>query len=224
MFKATNWLLAITLVVLLAACSTAAPEPTAADAVETPTDAARALAETTATPVKGDSAESEAQPAPADEPIVTTAEPESVKPGDGAVGDGASDLDSVAVTPVADMAVQVGDVFTLKPSETALVDDHGVYVSFIGVSDDSRCPEDVTCVWAGMATVQLELTNANGVTGTQQMQLQGGAEPSSAELLPGMTFTLLAVDPYPTSDDPIDADAYTITMATETRAIRPIEQ
>ena len=45
--------------------------------------------------------------------------------------------------------VPLGSEFTLAPGETALVGDDGLLVTFESVTEDSRCPMDAICVWAG---------------------------------------------------------------------------
>jgi hypothetical protein len=47
--------------------------------------------------------------------------------------------------------VPLGQEFVLGPGQAARVE--GVEIRFDRVKDDSRCPVDVTCVWAGDATV-----------------------------------------------------------------------
>lgn len=39
----------------------------------------------------------------------------------------------------------------------------GMKVTFVAVDDDSRCPEEVQCIWAGDAAVRLLLGEANPV-------------------------------------------------------------
>lgn len=48
--------------------------------------------------------------------------------------------------PTADL----GTEFTLAPGNTMRVDDDRMRVSFDKVSQDSRCPKDVDCVWEEM--------------------------------------------------------------------------
>jgi hypothetical protein len=45
--------------------------------------------------------------------------------------------------------------FRLAVGETARLGDHSV--RFVAVAEDSRCPEGVQCVWAGVATVRVEV-------------------------------------------------------------------
>lgn len=43
----------------------------------------------------------------------------------------------------------------LAPRERVVFSQQGLTVEFVSVLEDSRCPSDVTCVWAGEVKVQL---------------------------------------------------------------------
>ncbi len=50
-------------------------------------------------------------------------------------------------------------------------------LKFISVLEDSRCPEDVNCVWAGNAKVQIKLRSRRGISKT--FELNTGLEPKT---------------------------------------------
>lgn len=64
-------------------------------------------------------------------------------------------LASCGTSPAAPRSVRLGEPFTLAPGQTAQVEGTGLSVTFEGVSADSRCPVDVTCVWEGDAVVDV---------------------------------------------------------------------
>jgi hypothetical protein len=51
--------------------------------------------------------------------------------------------------------VEPGASFTLAPGQTATVRGTDTRITFKRVSEDSRCPVDVTCVWAGDAKIEI---------------------------------------------------------------------
>src|SRR5436853_321878 len=51
-----------------------------------------------------------------------------------------------------------GAEFSLSLGKTAAVTGTPYRITFNRVSEDSRCPVDVTCVWAGDAKVELTIT------------------------------------------------------------------
>jgi hypothetical protein len=53
--------------------------------------------------------------------------------------------------------VIAGEEFTLAVGDSARIGDSELVLMFDGVSEDSRCPRNVTCVWEGNARVRLKL-------------------------------------------------------------------
>jgi hypothetical protein len=58
--------------------------------------------------------------------------------------------------------VEPGVAFTLAPGQTATVKTADTRITFREVREDSRCPVDVQCVWAGDAKVEVNIAR-NGV-------------------------------------------------------------
>ncbi len=80
------------------------------------------------------------------------------------------------------------------------------------VTEDSRCPVDVVCVWEGNGAVVVGLTLGTGPT--HPFTLNTAVEPRSAEH-GGYRVTLLNLDPAPRSDTPIERDRYRATLRIE---------
>ena len=55
--------------------------------------------------------------------------------------------------------------FTLRVGEAAAFRDPALRLRMDAVDSDSRCPANVTCIWAGDAVVRLSLTGADGASG-----------------------------------------------------------
>jgi hypothetical protein len=99
--------------------------------------------------------------------------------------------------------------FKLIIGETINLDDGGS-VTFEGVSEDSRCPEEVDCVWAGQVTVNLTVTTPDGQSEELSLTLMGGQ--SEPVTVGDYTITLHAVDPYPKQPGDIDPASYNISI------------
>lgn len=56
-------------------------------------------------------------------------------------------------------AVDLDAEVTLAPGASATFQSSGIVVQFLGVTADSRCPRDATCMWAGEVTVLLSISN-----------------------------------------------------------------
>lgn len=62
------------------------------------------------------------------------------------------------------VTTQLGEEFRLGFGQTAAVRGTNVTVFFRDVLEDSRCPEDVVCVWAGNARIQLRVSDGRSMT------------------------------------------------------------
>jgi len=104
--------------------------------------------------------------------------------------------------------VAIGREFTLKAYETVEVATAYFVLSF-EVTQDSRCPKDVTCVWAGEATVKLHLAASTGQRETQTLAI--GPDGKATAQFQGHQITLSNLQPYPVSTSQIDPKEYELT-------------
>src|SRR5882672_10036739 len=54
--------------------------------------------------------------------------------------------------------VRLGREFKLRARHQVTLKREGLQIKFVEVKEDSRCPADVKCVWAGNAAVRLEVS------------------------------------------------------------------
>ncbi|MEC3875912.1 hypothetical protein [Chryseobacterium salviniae] len=94
-----------------------------------------------------------------------------------------------------------GSVIYFNEGENRFLDEYQMNVTFKGISEDSRCPKDINCIWAGVAVAQLEVMG----TATRPMTLSLASTENkernyhqSADFN-GYTITLAEVQPYPGS-------------------------
>jgi hypothetical protein len=96
-----------------------------------------------------------------------------------------------------------GQVLALDRGQVGRLDGGGRLI-FANVVNDSRCPKGAQCVWAGTATVHLQLVPDPAVADTVNLlAVLDGGEPraEAAAQLPvdtlGVSITLLDLAPYP---------------------------
>lgn len=102
--------------------------------------------------------------------------------------------------------------YVLKVGESISNAAGSVKIRFVEVLEDSRCPADATCIWAGQAKVLVEVKNgtvAQQYTLTLDTLLEGDVNSIDIE---SYTITLVQVDPYPLASQPIDFADYSITL------------
>ena len=106
-------------------------------------------------------------------------------------------------------AAQVDQAVVLAIGEAVRVEELGLELSLRAVEADSRCPSDVTCVWAGDAVVQVAVTPSNGEAQTFQLHTQ--LEPRSVTIGEARV-ELLDLAPYPKSSTRTEPRAYRATL------------
>ena len=106
--------------------------------------------------------------------------------------------------------VPLNQRFTLAPGQTATVDDTSLRLEFVGVSNDSRCPADAICVWAGDAVVQIRASG--GGTPAEYELHTGGLSGPAVVLHEQLRIELLELQPYPFASRPHTHDAYRATL------------
>jgi hypothetical protein len=94
--------------------------------------------------------------------------------------------------------------------ETASVPGSDVSITFRSVTEDSRCPLDVTCVWEGNGRVALTLSSADD---SEDAELNTTVQPRQIDFA-GMRIVLASLAPYP-AGEPIAPDDYVATFEIE---------
>ncbi len=102
----------------------------------------------------------------------------------------------------------LNEPFLLCFGNTAAQTGQNFNVKFDKLVEDSRCPTDVTCIWAGRASVALSLTH-EGTTETDTLSIGDftGTTHSDSALFAGYKIKLVEVQPVPVSTaQPAEAD------------------
>ena len=109
------------------------------------------------------------------------------------------------------VGVRLGQEFNLRIGQQAAVGAEGVRVRFASVVNDSRCPVDATCVWAGNAEVLIEAV-ANGSSAGLKLNTHGGANLPKEGRHQRYSVVLVALGPQPRRDSGIKATDYVATL------------
>lgn len=95
--------------------------------------------------------------------------------------------------------IQVPQIFTkLKLLKTISVGDYKI--TFKSVESDGRCPEKVTCVWAGEAVVILEIESPEEIT-EKRFHIPAAGTSQSILKFENLVLVLKDIQPYPVSAD-----------------------
>lgn len=96
-----------------------------------------------------------------------------------------------------------GEILYFREGENRFLKEYQMNVTFKGISEDSRCPKNVNCIWAGVAVAQVEVMG----TATRPMTLQIATLDNQARnyhssaSFNGYTISLADVQPYPNGID-----------------------
>lgn len=101
---------------------------------------------------------------------------------------------------------------TLRMGEEQAVGGSVVKVVFVRVVEDSRCPIDAICVWAGNAVVELGIRAGMGPT--FPIQLNSTLEPQAADWN-GVRMTFLELHPAPRAATPTRPEDYVVKIRVE---------
>ncbi len=107
-----------------------------------------------------------------------------------------------------------GQPFRLEVGQTGLLPAHGLSILFRAITEDSRCPANVLCVWAGQVTALQELAQ-NGAA-PEPLSATGFPDPDHPVIVTWTPFWLevLEVGPYPGADsDATPDETYVILRA-----------
>lgn len=103
----------------------------------------------------------------------------------------------------------LGEEFVLAVGQSASIDGEGLTIRFIEVTEDSRCPEGVECVWEGRVTCLVDIIYSDSTY--QQELTQSGR--SSTSVLEFQGFEIMFdVQPYPTFGKEIKTDEYRLVL------------
>jgi hypothetical protein len=102
---------------------------------------------------------------------------------------------------------------TLRVGETTRV--NNVDIRFTGVLEDSRCPSDVQCIWAGNGRVSLAVGPRRGTQGPTDQVLLNTYEGDKTGESWGLRVTLVDLTPAPKSTQPIPPESYVVRVKVE---------
>ncbi|WP_027382285.1 hypothetical protein [Epilithonimonas caeni] len=90
------------------------------------------------------------------------------------------------------------NTITIGINRSVKIPNSKISLEFLNIAEDSRCPVNVTCVWEGIAKVNVEGTDGNQKTnfqvGTRDFLPQNVSKSFSFS---GYRFTLTDLKPYP---------------------------
>ena len=112
--------------------------------------------------------------------------------------------------PHPDVQVALGQEFSIRVGQEASIAGTSLHLRFAAVVNDSRCPEDAVCVWAGNAEIRLDLTGSGDATRSLNTLL----DPKTIEY-GGRTIRLVSLLPVRLVGSATSQEDYVATLVVE---------
>ena len=109
-------------------------------------------------------------------------------------------------------AASLNQEVQLAPKEQAAYGPQGLTVEFVRIVEDSRCPKDTTCVWAGEVKVQVA-TRVGSAEPVQQHEIKAG----ESAAVGAFQVSIVNVQPEKLSTREIPQEEYRVTLKVEQR-------
>lgn len=119
---------------------------------------------------------------------------------------------SVGNSGSAPRVVHSGKQLKLRVGQRTVLKGESLRIKFVAVSNDSRCPKNVTCVWAGNAEVLLEVGPRSGRGKSLKVNTNASRQLSDEGKYGRYTVKLLELSPHPLDGRKIAARDYTATL------------
>lgn len=106
-----------------------------------------------------------------------------------------------------------GTPFTLPVGKTAVLKGNIARITFNRVTDDSRCPLDVQCVWAGDARIEVTVERSGAPAETTVISV---TPPNNEVTAGGLRLRLVGLAPAPKQSEPSASRAYVAQLVVTT--------
>ncbi len=98
--------------------------------------------------------------------------------------------------------------FQLKIGQTGFIESENLKIKFLNVTEDSRCPSDGVCVWAGRAVIVVNVLMNGQYLGDFNLTEYGNEVNFGS-----YSIKLLKIDPYPKNwERRISISDYTVNL------------
>ena len=133
------------------------------------------------------------------------------------------DYDNPSVSSDPTVYPTVEEEFKLGKDEVTFFKSENIWIRFSGVTEDSRCPADVVCIWQGRVSVDVNVIQDDQDKGNFILTI-GENENLALQTFDGYYIRLLKVGPYPFASHNIQPSEYIVTLlVAEMKDIEPID-
>lgn len=122
-------------------------------------------------------------------------------------------VDALKTTPIILKNETDSQEVTLKIGDIAWIFPEGIGIAFTDVTEDSRCPEGVTCFWQGRAVAKLTVSKRGQIATVLIATPSSATDPPASLSVMGLSIYMRGMLPYPTAENPnIPKEDYRLTL------------
>ena len=135
------------------------------------------------------------------ETISTTTMPKTPKSGEPEMSVGLPP-DQKALETAKKEQQNTSNVIYFKEGENKFLKEYETNITFKQITEDSRCPKDVNCIWAGVATAEIEVMGLHTRPVTMKLSTINDANKNyrKSQNFNGFSISLVELSPETTSD------------------------
>jgi len=108
--------------------------------------------------------------------------------------------------------IKLKEPFTLKVNQIAEMASANVEIKLTNISEDSRCPIGVECIWQGQVSLYLNLVKNNADIGNFILTSRSGDKELMSKVIDGYDISVVKVEPYPIKGQKLSLSDYTATL------------
>lgn len=124
----------------------------------------------------------------------------------------ASAADGITKRKVSTTVARLGRPFTLRAGRQIALQGQKLRIRFAEVTQDSRCPVDVTCVWGGNAAVRIDVTTNGRSEESLTLNTAKGPAFVNEAVYEGFKVKLVDLKPSRRSDRKVPPGDYVVTL------------
>jgi hypothetical protein len=106
-------------------------------------------------------------------------------------------------------AAQTNQQISVRINQQKTIARSDLTIRFVSLVEDSRCPINTNCVWAGNAKIKIRVGRRNG--SSRIFELNTNLKPQTISYA-GYQFKLIDLTPKPATNIRIDPNGYTATV------------
>lgn len=110
------------------------------------------------------------------------------------------------------VSADFGEQFKLKVSEVVSINSGEFELTLLDVAEDSRCPSELNCFWAGQIQIIVKVLVDKKDLGTSNLIYNASRKDLAIKKIDNYLIEFIKAEPYPKSNQEIELSDYVFTL------------